>query len=154
MGTRKGFGNGFRGPTFFFLSVAAKVFFSFFSFAFRHPLECGFEGSRGTFRALPGSLARAKSGHFAKDILQKPTFVSEQFQNPFSSPPGSSQSDFRTPLGAKLEPRAPRPPVRASQYPSNFWDRFDFQFSGLLLDLLSLSNEITIFRQNGHFVRE
>ena len=59
-----------------------------------------------------------------------------------------------TPLGPKLEPIAPRPLARASQYPSNFWDRFDFQFSGLLLDLLSLSNEITIFRQNGHFVRE
>ena len=42
-------GKRFQGANFFFLSVAEKFFFSFFSFAFRDPLECGFEGSRAPF---------------------------------------------------------------------------------------------------------
>ena len=105
----------FQGANFFFLSVAAKVFFFFFLVRISTPLECGFEGSRGIFRALLGSLARAKSGHFAKDILQKLTFAHVHFQNPFPSAPGSLQSDFRIPLGPPWEPSwSPELPARPS----------------------------------------
>ena len=148
----------FEGTNFFFSHVPQEVLFSFFSFAFRCSLEGRFEGSRAPFRGLPGSLARAKSGHFAKDILQKSTFAHAHFRNPVSSAPGCFQSASGTPLGPPWDPSwspelSVRPSARAKTR-LTFGIDSNFQLQALFLDLLSLSNEITIFRQNGHFVRE
>ena len=78
--------------------------------------------------------------------------------DPFFKRSGKLLERFWDPLGTQVGAHSsvlgPRPLGHASHYPSNFHDRFDFQFSWLLFDMLSLSNEITIFGQNGDFVRE
>ena len=58
-----------------------KVLFSFvnvfFWFDFRYSLERGSERFRGAFGCFLGVPSRGKSGHFAKDILQKQSFAHE-----------------------------------------------------------------------------
>ena len=103
-GTRKGTGEGLGGTNLFFSRLPEKSWRSFFVFAFRHPLQHAFELLRGPFCSFFGPPPRGKSGHFAKDILQKSTFAEDHFRNRFSSPPGGLWSDFRTPLGPPWDP--------------------------------------------------